>query len=237
MSEAPSPPKPSGTVVAVRDGGVGLEVLLLERAPRGDADGPRPWVFPGGKVDPADHGPDEEPVVERARRAAVREAGEEAGLALRTETLVTISRWVTPPVTPKRFDTWFFLTGVAADASVRVDGQEIARHRWLRPDDALAAHREREIRLAPPTFVTVTWLVEHGDVRTAAAALGEAPLITFHPRIHTTAEGACILYPGDAGYEDGRLEHDGPTHRLWARGRDYRYEISPELRLTGPRAG
>ena len=45
-------PKPSGTVVVLRDAEPGLEVLLLQRASRDGGAGP--WVFPGGKVEPAD---------------------------------------------------------------------------------------------------------------------------------------------------------------------------------------
>src|SRR5215468_8759910 len=76
---APHTPRPSGTVVVVRDATAGFELLLLERTPR---DGePQPWVFPGGKVDAADLRAGEDEVA-AARRAAAREAQEEAGLVL-----------------------------------------------------------------------------------------------------------------------------------------------------------
>ena len=49
-SDVSDTPKPSATVVVIRDADA-LEVLLLERQ-RGNA-----WVFPGGKIDAADgHG-------------------------------------------------------------------------------------------------------------------------------------------------------------------------------------
>ena len=47
------PPRPSATVVIVRDGTHGLETLLLRRAERGDHNSGA-WVFPGGIVDAAD---------------------------------------------------------------------------------------------------------------------------------------------------------------------------------------
>ena len=220
----PPDPKPSGTVVPVRDGRDGVEVLLLQRAVRPGQDGRAPWVFPGGKVEREDarHGAGD---AERAaRHAAVREAHEEAGLVLAPRELVTISRWITPAVRTKRFDTWFFLARVAADAAVRVDGQEIGDHAWLPPAEALSRYREGGLSLAPPTFVTVTWLVEHPDTETAARLLGEAETLVFRPQIHVREGGACILYPGDAGYEDGTLDHDGPRHRLVSDGRLFRYE-------------
>jgi 8-oxo-dGTP pyrophosphatase MutT (NUDIX family) len=213
-------PLPSGTVVVLRDA-PGLELLLLQRNARDGQAGL--WVFPGGKVDAGDRRGDGEPA-DDARRAAVREAAEEAGLALDAAALVEISRWVTPEIAPRRFDTWFFAAIAPADTAVRVDGAEISGHRWLAPADALRAHHEHALRLAPPTFVTVTWLAEFA---TAAAALRELPArrpAPFHPRIHRIESGALMLYPGDAGYESGDLEAAGPRHRLSAFTDPWRYE-------------
>jgi len=219
-------PLPSGTVVAVRDARDGLEVLLLERAGQAGRTGPYPWVFPGGKVELPDRARGGDDPAAAARHAAVREAREEAGLVLEPERLVAISRWITPEIRARRFDTWFFLAAVPHDAPVRVDGGEIGGHRWLRPASALEAHASGEIQLAPPTFVTVTWLVEQPDCASAARCLGEVELVTFRPRILPVEGGACILYPGDAGYETGVIEHGGPRHRLWSDGRSFRYERS-----------
>ena len=46
-------PRDAATVVVVRYAGAGLEVLLLQRAERGDHNSGA-WVFPGGLLDPAD---------------------------------------------------------------------------------------------------------------------------------------------------------------------------------------
>ena len=211
-------PKPSATVVVIRDADA-LEVLLLERQ-RGNA-----WVFPGGKIDAAD-GPLGESWEAAARRAAVREAREEAGLALAPEALLPISRWITPEMAPKRFDTLFFAARAEPTVAVRVDGGEIRGHRWLAPEAALAQYAAREIDLAPPTFVTVSWLVGHARAEAALATLRSAPFIVFEPRICRPegADHACILYPGDAGYEARDPSRLGPRHRLWASTSGYRYE-------------
>jgi len=215
-------PNPSATVVVIRDAAVGLELLLLRRSPRSDGR-PGPWVFPGGKVEEQDtaHPGDE---IEVARRTAVRETTEEAGLALPASNLVTISRWITPEMAPKRFDTWFFLGTAHRDDTVRVDGGEICDHRWLSAHDALDAHVADEMKLAPPTFVTVTWLKRYERADEAMSHLGKAPVLTFRPKIFRDAEGACILYPGDAGYDVGDVNRPGPRHRLWSLPNGYRYE-------------
>jgi 8-oxo-dGTP pyrophosphatase MutT (NUDIX family) len=215
-----SAPHPSGTVVVLRDA-PGLELLLLERSAR---DGqPGLWVFPGGKVDAGDQQSGADPG-DDARRAAVRETAEEAGLALDARGLVEISRWITPEIAPKRFDTWFFAALAPADVAVRVDGAEIAAHRWLAPAAALRAHHEHALRLAPPTFVTVTWLAEFEKAAEALRVLPARRPEPFHPRIHRVDAGACMLYPGDAGYESGDLDAAGARHRLYAFTDPWRYE-------------
>jgi hypothetical protein len=107
---------------------------------------------------------------------------------------------------------------------VTVDGGEICAHRWISPRDALAAHGRGEIRLAPPTFVTVTWMVPHATTDAALRSLHSEPIPTFRPRICPRPEGVCILYAGDAGYDEGAIERAGARHRLWMKADGWRYE-------------
>ena len=126
------------------------------------------WVFPGGRIDPADHDDhrheqqghdDAHAELERAaRRAAVREAAEEAGLRLEPSALHRWSHWTPPPEAPRRFSTAFFVTAVHDDHPVRVDGSEIREHRWQQPGDVLELHADGSVSLSPPTFITLTQL-------------------------------------------------------------------------------
>jgi 8-oxo-dGTP pyrophosphatase MutT (NUDIX family) len=90
-------PAPAATVVLLRDASHALEVLLLRRnsqlAFHGGA-----WVFPGGRIDAEDAGAGGDEGA--ARRAAAREAREEAGLAVDPSALVQISHWTTPEDCP-----------------------------------------------------------------------------------------------------------------------------------------
>jgi 8-oxo-dGTP pyrophosphatase MutT (NUDIX family) len=217
-------PLPSATVVLLRDAERRLELLLLQRAGREDR--PGPWVFPGGKVEPDDVRGGDPSSLGSALRAAIRETREEAGLDLGDARLHPISRWITPEMAPKRFDAWFFLAALESVEEVRVDGSEMVAHRWLAPGEALEAHRAGEIRLAPPTFVTVTWLSGHASAASALRALRTAEPLVFEPRNRPVEGGAVMLYPGDAGYLDGDLERPGPRHRLISTGSGYRYERS-----------
>src|SRR5215207_2454859 len=47
------PPRPASTIVVIRDGAEGIEVLLSRRAERGDHNSGA-WVFPGGIVEKSD---------------------------------------------------------------------------------------------------------------------------------------------------------------------------------------
>jgi 8-oxo-dGTP pyrophosphatase MutT (NUDIX family) len=137
-------PTPSATVMLVRDGAAGdLEVLLLERVLRSDFAGGA-FVFPGGKVDPADgqlvrerwRGPD--PVVDADtlglddpgealayRAAAVRETFEEAGV------LLAVRRDGTPLTEDDLASPSF----VAARAALNDRGPVEDFHAWLEEED------------------------------------------------------------------------------------------------------
>ena len=226
-SGAATEPRPSATVVLLRDASgsaARLEFLLLQRASRDEK--PGAWVFPGGKVEPADVSAGGPGSRESALRAAVRETHEEAGLDLAATRLVAISRWITPEISPQRFDTWFFLGVVDSSHEVAVCGSEMVAHRWITPEGALVAQRRGEIQLAPPTFVTVQWLGAHSHAADARDALGREPILTFRPRIHRSAAGTCMLYPGDAGYETGDPDRPGPRHRILALAGGWEYERS-----------
>lgn len=217
---------PAATVVLLRDAVRGCEVLLVRRNVQLSFHGGA-WVFPGGRIDLEDHvaaGSSTDPVA-AARHAAAREAFEEAGMVVAPDSLVALSRWVTPEGVPKRFDAWFF-AGRANSDVVRVDGGEIHEHRWIRPADALRLHGGGEIDLPPPTWVTLDWLTGFRTVEEVLAAAARGPLRFFVPRLHVTADGACSLYAGDVAYEGGDLDQPGPRHRLWMAESGWRYERS-----------
>lgn len=80
--------RPAATVIVIRDAPGGAEVLLLQRSRRSGFF-PTAWVFPGGRVDEADHSAavtgDVDGLPETCRAfavAAVRECFEEAGIWL-----------------------------------------------------------------------------------------------------------------------------------------------------------
>ena len=225
MSDAETVPETvaAATVVVLRDSAEGIETLLLRRNSKlGFAGGA--WVFPGGRVDPGDLDPDHpDDEEEAARRAAVREAAEEANLVVEPDSLVVISHWTPPMVAVKRFATWFFLAKAPATL-VEVDGGEIVDHVWVRPNTALERHTAREVELLPPTWVTLYRLSQHADVAAALAAVADEPVDHYVTKF-INADGRTIsMWAGDAGYDLGDPSVPGPRHRLHVSELPWRYE-------------
>ena len=215
MSDSAEPVYPAATVVLVRDGEAGLEALLVQRNRAVKHMGGM-WVFPGGKVDNADYTEDGDAYA-AALNAAIRETREEAGLQVSADQLVYLSHWTTPEGAKKRFSTWFFLTVLEDGQEVTVDGGEIAHHRWVRPDVALAelADEQHPFRLMPPTFVS---LVDIAGCQTCGEArdhIGGREAIKYAPRMVFVEDGICFLYEGDAGYAQESLAVEGQRHRVY----------------------
>jgi len=224
----PLEPVPAASVVLLRDGEEGLEVLMLRRTAKASfaADA---WVFPGGRIDPGDGA--DAGSMDAARQGAARETLEEAGVVVDPQALIPFSQWCPPPESPKRFLTWFFVAGSASADEVTVDGAEITEHEWVRPADAIAARDEGRITLLPPTWVTLWELGRHATVAEALAAAREAspPFfethIAFVPRDDDPEKQEVVsMWEGDAGYETSDPHAPGARHRLRMGAPPWRYE-------------
>jgi 8-oxo-dGTP pyrophosphatase MutT (NUDIX family) len=210
--DAGSPPiQFAATVVTMRPAAAAPEVLLLQRA-AGLAFFAGAWVFPGGRIDPEDGDPQGD-LVAVAKRAAMRELAEEAGIAVQPSSLTLISRWVTPPGQARRFDTLHFIAEAVPEQTVVIQATEVAASKWLTAAEALRLHASGELELPPPTFVTLTTLAPMASIAQARAELGRTPM-HFVPRPQPVAEGLTYLYAGDAGYETEDLTAPGARHRL-----------------------
>jgi glyoxylase-like metal-dependent hydrolase (beta-lactamase superfamily II)/8-oxo-dGTP pyrophosphatase MutT (NUDIX family) len=254
-----STPLPAATVVLLRHGPYGPEVLLTHR-PASMAFAPDVHVFPGGRVDAVDVDPSVQarsviapeaaaealggdlPPTEAlaAYIAAIREAFEEVGilladhapgadlvaarsrlletpttfpsiveeldLRLRTDLLVPLSRWVTPPIMERRFDTRFFAAWMPDGAEASLVGQEVAAHGWQRPIDALGSMARGQLAMWLPTSTTLTQLLnvasfEEVGARLAPGRLGDVVVESISEeivRIEMPAGGGVAGQPVNA---------------------------------------
>lgn len=200
------------------------EILLLQRA-AGLAFFAGAWVFPGGRIDPEDGDPAD--FIACGKQAALRELDEEAGIRVETSSLTLISRWLTPPGQPRRFDTLHFIAQALPDQSVTIQAAEVAAYRWINAGQALQLHARGELELPPPTYVTLFALEPMRTIEQARVELGKLPM-HYIPRPQRSDEGLIYLYAEDAGYETGDLDAPGARHRLYVPkgkgGQSWRYE-------------
>ena len=211
----------AASLVVLRDGADGLELLMLKRPPGGNFGDF--WVFPGGKVDADDHLEHDVDPLAGYRRAAAREAAEECALAIAADAVVTLSYWEPPPRAGVRFGTGFF-AAEHPGTHVTIDGSEIVEYDWIRPRDG---HRRRDdggFSLAPPTWVTLETLAAYPSVGAALAGLGgQVGPPDYRTRLGKVGDEMVAMWHGDAGYEPHDPHVDGNRHRL-VMGDSYRFE-------------
>jgi 8-oxo-dGTP pyrophosphatase MutT (NUDIX family) len=129
------------------------------------------------------------------------------GLILRTDLLTPWARWITPEVSPRRFDTWFFAAALPPGQTATAAPEGFADHAdpgesesgtWMRPAAALEAAQAGQITLLPPTAVTLGELAGHPGL---AAILARRQVITPRlPRV-VVEDGRVRLHLPPAGEE------------------------------------
>jgi 8-oxo-dGTP pyrophosphatase MutT (NUDIX family) len=166
----------AASLIAARAARTGVEVLVVRRSARSTFL-PGYLVFPGGAVEARDQalaarwfGAE----AEAPRATAVRELGEEAGLAAtsagvraaegadplalvdaappRPRDLPEISRWVAPGTVPVRFDARFFAAAASARDRPTADDVEAEAVAWERPADIIERWAAGECLLYWPTM-------------------------------------------------------------------------------------
>ncbi len=189
-------PDSAATVVLLRDGELGVEVLLAER-PRDRGSFAGAWVFPGGAVDAADAAGASD-ALDAARNAAVRETREEVGLVLDRAELVPFSLWTPPKGAPKQLRTTFFAVRMP-DGDIRAAPDEVAAVAWMRPVDALQRHAAGEMTLWPPTWVTLHGFARGNSVDEVLSDLRHGDMRSYIAR--RSPDGAMVLWQEDDEYE------------------------------------
>jgi glyoxylase-like metal-dependent hydrolase (beta-lactamase superfamily II)/8-oxo-dGTP pyrophosphatase MutT (NUDIX family) len=108
----------------------------------------------------------------RASGAAFADVVDRLDLELRTDRLVPLSRWVTPPnEVTRRYDARFFVAALPDGAGITLDDREVAAHEWTTPGAALEARAAGRIDLWPPTSTTLQQLAPARSLADVAAFL------------------------------------------------------------------
>jgi 8-oxo-dGTP pyrophosphatase MutT (NUDIX family) len=189
-------PRPAATVVLLRPGAAGPEVLMVRRH-RGSSFMADAYVFPGGRVEPSDGEGDAAFAV-----AAARELAEEAGLTVDPASLVPFAHWVTPSAEGKRFDARFFLGAAPPGQTARHDTVETVDHLWARPAEVLQRYERGELKLPPPTIRNLEDLAQHATVEAAIAWAHGRVVTPILPKLVPLGGTLAIILPWDPEYAE-----------------------------------
>jgi 8-oxo-dGTP pyrophosphatase MutT (NUDIX family) len=120
------------------------------------------------------------------------------GLVLRSDLLRPWARWITPVTEERRYDTRFFAAALPAGQQARDVGGEADETAWMEPSAALAAAKQREIALMPPTAVTLGELRACGNVQVALAA--RRRITALIPEVYLANGAAWLTVPAGLEY-------------------------------------
>lgn len=121
-------------------------------------------------------------------------------LRLDLSRLTLFSRWLTPPVVSRRFDTYFYLIAMPANQEVAHDGREAIEHEWVAPSEALRRARSGERTIFFPTRMNLQLLAEARDVGEAVARAVARPARQVLPGITVRDGTRMIVLSDDDGY-------------------------------------
>lgn len=114
--------------------------------------------------------------------------------------LTVFARWITPPLTPKRFDTWFYAVNAPVEQLAACDGRETVDAEWIAPSEALRLAAAGARKVIFPTRMNLKLLAEAADAKDAVARAAARTLVTVQPQIQPRAGGRVLVLPPDAGY-------------------------------------
>jgi 8-oxo-dGTP pyrophosphatase MutT (NUDIX family) len=122
------------------------------------------------------------------------------GARLDLNALTVFARWITPPLTPKRFDTWFYAVNAPEDQLAACDGRETVDAEWIAPAEALRLGAAGERKVIFPTRMNLKLLAEAATAADAVARARARTLVTVQPQIQSRGSGRVLVLPPDAGY-------------------------------------
>jgi 8-oxo-dGTP pyrophosphatase MutT (NUDIX family) len=124
---------------------------------------------------------------------------EEKGWSMPGDGLVLVSRWVTPEMAPRRFDTIFYLAAIDSPPEVRLDSAELIEHFWVTPREAIARYESGDFPMVLPTLAHLRWLARRSSVSDAfESALGADGRSLIKPERAHDGSIVPVLLPADS---------------------------------------
>lgn len=131
---------------------------------------------------------------------SLAELAREEGLRLHVSLLRPISRWITPEVMTRRFDTYFFVAHLPERQVPVHEGIETTDSIWIAPPEALQRAHRGEFPLVFATEKHLERLAGYTEVEDMLAAVTGKDLDPVMPKIVQQDGATHFLLPGDHGY-------------------------------------
>jgi 8-oxo-dGTP pyrophosphatase MutT (NUDIX family) len=125
---------------------------------------------------------------------------EELDLFLDLEALTVFAHWITPPLTPRRFDTWFYVARAPEEQLAVCDGSETVDAEWISPHEALRLGEGGQRTVIFPTRMNLKLLGEAESAEDAASRARAREVVTVLPQITERNGERVLVIPDNAGY-------------------------------------
>ena len=126
----------------------------------------------------------------------------ELDVKLDLSALSVFSRWVTPNMMPKRFDTWFYVAAAPKDQLASSDGWETVDAEWIAPLEAIRLGAAGERTIIFPTRMNLQMLAEASSTEDAIVRAQARQIVTVEPKVEMRDGERVLVLPKDAGYGD-----------------------------------
>ncbi len=80
---------------------------------------------------------------------------EKEKFTLALDRLHYFAHWITPELSPLRYDARFFVAAVPSGQKALPDGEEVTSHVWITPAQALEKYRSQKFFMVAPTVMTL----------------------------------------------------------------------------------
>ena len=122
-------------------------------------------------------------------------------LTLDLSQLLFVGHWITPEISPQRFNTKFFLTEAPTGQSLFLDKNEVVTADWLTPMQIIEREKKGTVTLMFPTKLNILKLARFKTVKEALLPQNWHPVIEVTPYTIKRRGERWLTIPPNAGYE------------------------------------
>jgi 8-oxo-dGTP pyrophosphatase MutT (NUDIX family) len=126
---------------------------------------------------------------------------EKEDLTLAFDRLTLFAHWITPEMSPKRYDTLFFLTKAPREQVGQHDGTETVDSVWLSPTKVLEEHYAEKRTVMFPTRMNVEKLGRCKSVEELIEKTKAGRVVTVLPWVENRDDGQFLCIQPEADYD------------------------------------